>query len=562
MPVWYFGSGTAKEAMWEILRNPPSAIAWDTETISVEDKTVLCFAFSDRPDRSFVYQMEDGELPRDAAFLEPIISNPGIVKVGQNWMFDILCFSKLPGGLGRIFNRQNFWDTNVAARVLGYEDTRLCVLAAEYGFMTTPAEEITKKHGAKDFSGVPIEEVVYHCNQDVKATIGIYPELRKRVEEAVGKSYFDLEMSVMNMAQDVASPGILMDHMERKKLLQEVRADLELYKNQIICSSQGRIVNPGSNNQVSAELIKRGIFLPWTESEQNVSTAEEVLEGISDPLARLVLNYRGTAKIIGTYLAPEEQPVWNLTHYPNEYTMDTGVGRFSSRRHNVQNIPGKDAPINLRSFLVPENGMWTIADYSRFHFYLLGGLTHDPALLDVLYNPDPEKRDIHEHTNKLMGIGDRKKAKTTNFAMLYGGTPETLRQQAKIPDLKMCEDLISAWFGAYPVAARWMVHAREYGLATGWSVPSVFGRKLKLPSRPKGEAERKAVNYPIICSESEVFKRGMIILNECGLGPPILRILVHDEYVFDGDVEVPVEKLSHIAPFEIPIDVEKCERWK
>ncbi len=565
MPIWYFGPGNARDVMLDILANPPEAIAWDTETPTVEDKSTICFAFSDRPDRSFVFEIEpDGSLPRDTEFIKPIISNPKIVKVGQNWMFDILCFPKIPGGLGRFFDRTNFWDTNNAARILGYEDTRLFMLAGEYGYRTTPAEQILAAHKTKNFREVPVEEVVHHCNQDVRATIGIYPDFRKRTEAAVGRSYFDVEMSVINMAQDVALCGIKMDHAERKRLLKEVREKLDIYRDLVILGSQGRISNPGSTDQVAAELIRRGNYLPPNDSETDVTTGEEVLEKLKDPLAASVLCYRRTQKIIGTYLAPEELPIWDKEYYPNEYTMDTGVGRFSSRRHNVQNIPGKDAPLNLRSFLVPENGLWTMADFKQEHFYILANLTHDPELLGILYNPDPEKRDIHTRTNELMGIGDRKKAKTTNYAMIYGGTPETLQAQAGIADLKLCQDLIDAWFGAYKVAGQWMKDAKEYGTTTGWSYPTVFGRRLKLPSRPRGEAERKAVNYPILGSDGEIFKRGMLILAKHGLGPPILRILVHDEYVLDGDFrdKLPLDELTHIAPFEIPIDVEVCDRWK
>jgi DNA polymerase-1 len=564
MPIWYFGDGNGRDVLIDILQHPPEAIAWDTETNTLEDKRILCFAWSDRPDRSFVIVPEGDHLPRDVEFMVPLVSNPHIVKVGQNWMFDLVC---LPNILGPAFDRSNLFDTNVAARILGYEETSLNIIASEYGFYTKPADQIMAEHKTKTFDKVPIEEVVEHCNFDVRATIGLYTPYKERILKAVSKEYWDVEMKVMPMAQDVAGVGIKIDHTERKRLLKIARTNLEFYDRMVRCTSLGKISNPGSPMQVAKVLIDRGNYLPVNDTQTAVTTNEEALEKLIDPLASMVLLYRGQEKVISTYLDPEKVPIKDLARYPNEYTMDTGVGRFSSRRHNVQNIPGKDAKLNLRSFLVPDSDTWTMADFKQEHFYILANTTKDPELLKAMYTPGS---DIHKTTASLLfnctidavTAEQRRLAKTVGYAMIYGGTPETLQSQAKIPDISLCRSLVDRYFTAYPVTARWMKYAVQVGKETGWSLPTVFNRRIKLPTRPMGELERKAVNYPILGSDGEIFKRGMLSLAGRGLGPPIMRILVHDEFVFDGKLVDKFDDLAHIAPFEIPVDVEYCERWK
>src|SRR5262249_11246904 len=114
------------------------------------------------------------------------------------------------------------------------------------------------------------------------------------------------------------------------------------------------------------------------------------------------------------------------------------TGRLSSSDPNLQNIPirtelGRD----IRRGFVPRAG-WTLlaADYSQIELRLLGHLSADPVFVDAFRSG----QDIHRQTASL--IFDvpvdqvtkdmRARAKTINFATIYGQGPRALSQQLKI----------------------------------------------------------------------------------------------------------------------------------
>ena len=200
--------------------------------------------------------------------------------------------------------------------------------------------------------------------------------------------------------------------------------------------------------------------------------------------------------------------------------------------------------------------------------YILAHKSGDRELLDILYNPDPKKADIHQHTANKMRLS-RKLAKTLNFAVAYGATARTIREQAKIRDIGRCNKLLDDWFRTYRGVADWVQTVQRAGLKAGWSEPTLFGRRIHIPEERNRwgnldtEAmKRKAVNYPILGSDGEVMKRAIILCNKRGLGPPIMAASVHDSLTFDGNVELPVEELENIPGFRIPFEVKATLRWE
>jgi len=251
-----------------------------------------------------------------------------------------------------------------------------------------------------------------------------------------------------------------------------------------------------------------------------------------------------------------------VTHN-TEYYLDTVVGRLNSKNRDIQNIPP-----NCRHILLPDNGCFTSGDYQREHLYILANMSGDRDMIDILYNPDPEKADIHQHTANKMGV-PRSLAKTLNFAVAYGATAKTISEQAKIKDVNFCGRLLDDWLRAYRGVADWVTTVQRASLKSGWSEPTLFGRRIAIPEEYNQWGalytegmKRKAVNYPVLGSDGEIIKRAILLCNGKGLGPPVMAITVHDSIDLDGDHQFPIEKLEYIPGFRIPFEVKQTLKWE
>ena len=88
---------------------------------------------------------------------------------------------------------------------------------------------------------------------------------------------------------------------------------------------------------------------------------------------------------------------------------------------------------------------------------------------------------------------------------------------------------------------------------------SDFGRRMSLPSiefTPQTHIDKAKINYPIQGTAADIIKRAMLKVGGD------LRLQVHDELVFDGEVSLG-EELSRIHP-EIftPYNTYTGEKWK
>lgn len=329
--------------------------------------------------------------------------------------------------------------------------------------------------------------------------------------------------------------------------------------------------NPGSPQQVSYILAKRGAYsvftrLPFTKDKygrrtKNLSSAEAILEQMDDPLAEIVLDYRRKRKLLGTYI----QPWANSERAYTKFHLDAITGRPSSTSggntaefRNMQNIPGAKSRlgINCRGCLVPDSGTWTDMDFSQVELRALAYLSQDKAMLKIF----DEDGDIHQIGADFMGIV-RKTAKNVNFAMIYGGGDDVLRETAHIRSRDRARQLREMWFELFPQAGDYIQSVNEQ-VERGLSfVKTVFGRKMRLPSEDEENVsgrQRKAIDYPCQGTAADILKRSLLLTKDMDVA-----LQVHDELLVDG-LETPdkFEALEHIAPFRTPVEVKYYERWE
>ena len=115
------------------------------------------------------------------------------------------------------------------------------------------------------------------------------------------------------------------------------------------------------------------------------------------------------------------------------------TGRLSSNNPNLQNIPIRNEFCRRirEAFIAPADHGILSADYSQIELRVLAHLSNDPILVDAFRKGE----DIHTRTAMEIFHVDpshvtkdmRARAKTTNFAVLYGQGEAALSRQLNIP---------------------------------------------------------------------------------------------------------------------------------
>jgi DNA polymerase-1 len=268
-------------------------------------------------------------------------------------------------------------------------------------------------------------------------------------------------------------------------------------------------------------------------------------------VARLVLDWRQLSKLKSTYtdaLQQQINPATDRVHTCFSLAI-AQTGRLSSTDPNLQNIPirSEHGRRIRHAFVAPKGHVLLAADYSQIELRLAAHMADVPQLREAFARGD----DIHNLTAaELFGTVDRDtrgKAKTINFAILYGISSWGLAGRLGV-DRAEAQAIIDRYFDRFPGVKNYMAETinqlREKGFVT-----TLFGRKTHLPGikgKTVGErqsAERQAINAPIQGTSADIIKRAMVrmgpALDDAGLGHVRMLLQVHDELVFElpeGDV--------------------------
>jgi DNA polymerase-1 len=301
-------------------------------------------------------------------------------------------------------------------------------------------------------------------------------------------------------------------------------------------------------------------------------------EGID--CARLVLDWRQLTKLRSTYtdaLQAVINPETGRVHTSFSLT-GAQTGRLSSNDPNLQNIPIRtEVGRKIRDAFVADPGHKILsADYSQIELRLAAHMADVPQLKDAFRNGD----DIHSLTaEELFGASDREsrnKAKTVNFAILYGISSWGLAGRLGVPKDEG-KAIIDRYFERFP-GIRDYIHGtlsfvRQHGFTR-----TLFGRKthfepnIRSPNPSiRGGAERAAINAPIQGTSADLIKRAMArvdgALAEAGLNGVKMLLQVHDELVFevpDGREEEAAAVIKRVMAgaaepamkLDVPLDID------
>jgi DNA polymerase-1 len=234
----------------------------------------------------------------------------------------------------------------------------------------------------------------------------------------------------------------------------------------------------------------------------------------------------------------------------------TATGRLSSSEPNLQNIPIRtEVGREIRRAFIADSGFRLLSlDYSQIELRILAHMSGDPMLVRAFERGE----DIHTATASILfGVEPhqvdremRRKAKTVNYAVLYGMSDYGLSQELSI-EVSEARQIISRYFERFPRIKAFTQQILEEARQRGY-VRTLLGRKRYLPelhSANRNErmaAERAAINMPFQGTAADIMKLAMIrVCKRLPTLEPAVRMLlqVHDELL----LETPLNDVAGVA---------------
>ncbi|SDI22123.1 DNA polymerase I [Dolosicoccus paucivorans] len=435
--------------------------------------------------------------------------------------------------------------------------------------------------GAK--RGVPEDKEVFHHH--LASILRVLPELKDELIKQLAKVemtelYETIEFPLAKVLANMEIRGIAVDQERLNEMNEEMLAQLGQMEEEIH-ELAGEEFNVNSPKQLG-EILFEKLGLPVIKkTKTGYSTAASVLDELlgKHPIIEKILEYRGLAKLQGTYLAglPKYIKQDGKIHTNFVQTL-TQTGRLSSTDPNLQNIPIRmEEGRKIRQAFVPSHEDYQLfaADYSQIELRVLAHISEDEHLRQAFI----DGQDIHTTTarrvldiedDETVTANDRRMAKAVNFGIVYGISDYGLSQNLHITR-KEAKEFIDRYFERYPGVETFMRDIVAKAKKDGY-VSTLFNRRRYLPDiksrnfNLRSFAERTAMNSPIQGTAADIIKIAMVrleqALKEKGLASRIL-LQVHDELILEGPQEE-MEQLKELVPdimesaveLSIPLKVE------
>ena len=483
------------------------------------------------------------------SLLKPILENPSIQKVGQNFKYDLTIFAR-----NGIDVQGVAFDTMLESYVLNSTGRHnMDDLAKRYlGHQTISFEEIAGKgKNQLTFNQIPLEQAAEYAAEDADVTMKLQQVLWEKLskEPTLEKLFKEMELPLLGVLSRMERRGVLIDSDALFLQSNEIANRLSELEEQAYVLA-GQPFNLASTKQLQEILFdKLGLPVIQKTPKGAPSTNEEVLEELafSHELPKVLVEHRGLSKLKSTYTDKLPQMVNPQTGrvHTSYHQAVTATGRLSSSDPNLQNIPirNEEGRRIRQAFIAREGFTVVAADYSQIELRIMAHLSQDQGLINAF----TQGKDIHRSTAaEIFGVAldevtseQRRNAKAINFGLIYGMSAFGLSRQLGIgrADAQSYMDL---YFKRYPGVQTFMHDIREKAKAQGY-VETLFGRRLYLPDinssngMRRKAAERVAINAPMQGTAADIIKRAMIQLDQKLQNDPDIAMImqVHDELVFE-----------------------------
>ncbi|MFZ5748660.1 MAG: DNA polymerase I [Pseudomonadota bacterium] len=506
------------------------------------------------------------QLPIDIAVakLKPLLEDPAVLKIGHNLKYDLIVLMRH------------------GIRIAPYDDTIVMSFDLDAGLHGHGMDELAATHlshsciafkdvvgtGKKQlsFAEIDLKTATRYAAEDADVTLRLWRRFRPRLPyEGATRVYEMVDRPLVQVLADMESTGIKVDAEALSRLSTEFAGQIAALEGEIhaLAGTRFTIGSPKQLGDILFEQLglkggrkgKSGVYSTDVNELERIAADKDQPHGAA--IAAKVLDWRQLSKLKSTYtdaLQAQINPTTGRVHTSYSLT-GAQTGRLSSTDPNLQNIPIRtEVGRQIRDAFVAEPGNVILAaDYSQIELRLAAHIADVPALREAFERGD----DIHSMTaQELFGElnrDTRARAKTINFAILYGISRWGLAGRLDVaPD--EAQAMIDRYFERFPGINRYIAEtlgfAREHGYTT-----TLFGRKTHFPrvkssnQNERAGSERAAINAPIQGTSADIIKRAMArmgpALADAGLSKVKMLLQVHDELVFEAP-ESDVEKAKPV----------------
>ncbi len=542
-------------------------IAFDTETsaLDAQQADLVGISLAVGPNQACyiplghaggdMFAQRPQQIPRDQALarLQPLLESDAVLKIGHNAKYDLNMLARNGIHVAPIDDTMVMSFDLDAGRMeegIGGGHGMNELALRHLGHSCIAFKEVAGSgRNAISFAQVALDRATPYAAEDADVTWRLHRLLKPRLsDEGATRIYERVDRPLIPVVAQMERHGI---HVDRARLaglstdFAKALAKLEIE----IHGHAGAPFAIGSPKQLGDVLFAQMGHTSGKKGKSGqFSTDQGVLEKLAGDgviMAARVLDWRQLAKLRSTYteaLQAAINPATNRVH--TSYSLvGAQTGRLSSTEPNLQNIPIRtEIGRQIRECFVAEPGHVLLsADYSQIELRLAAHMADVPALKQAF----ADGADIHARTaEELFGHVDRDtrgRAKTINFAILYGISRWGLGQRLGVtPD--EAQIMISRYFERFPGIQRY-IHDTLAGVRERGYSETLFGRKCWFPRiNAKAQAERQgseraAINAPIQGTCADIIKRAMVrmgpALTAAGLGRVRMLLQVHDELVFE-----------------------------
>src|SRR5215217_506265 len=319
--------------------------------------------------------------------------------------------------------------------------------------------QLDKEHQASDWGGALSPDMLLYAAEDSRLLHPLTTALESKIAAADLKWVAGIECRALPAITWMANAGVPFDSEGWRSCLDHKEVSLGRLKatlDELAPDPPGdKLWNWNSPKQVIEAFGLLGVKLSDTKGE--------TLARYEHPLAKTLLEYRKTSKLVGTYGPKLLEFVEDGRIYGSWWQIGAGTGRMACSKPNLQNLPPE-----VRGYVkAPAGRVLVVADYSQIELRIAAKISGDKRMLAAFANGE----DIHTITARsLTGRREitkqeRKLAKAVNFGLLYGMSSGGLRNYAQASygvkmTKKEAERYWQHFFETYPGLKAW--HDREY----------------------------------------------------------------------------------------------------
>ncbi|KPF68239.1 DNA polymerase I [beta proteobacterium AAP99] len=582
---------------WFVRVRSADLVSVDTETTSIEEMQArlvgisLCVEAGHACYIPLAHRYPDApeQLPllEVLARLKPWLEDAARPKLLQHAKYDMHVLANHGVALAGVVH-----DTMLASYVLeSHKSSSLDALAERWLSRKglTYEEVCGKGVNQIGFDEVSVERATEYSAEDADLTLQVHQRLWPRIQADSGLArIYALELACQPVLFEIERTGVSIDAQRLSDHSHAMGVQMMALEQQAY-EQAGQPFNLNSPKQLG-ELFFDKLKLPVVKKTATgaPSTDEEVLTKLAEdfPLPKVILEYRGLAKLKSTYADKLPKMIHPATGRVHTHYAQAAVvtGRLSSSDPNLQNIPVRTAEGRKirEAFVAPAGKRIISADYSQIELRIMAHISGDASLKRAF----AEGEDVHRATaSEIFGVArdsvtseQRRYAKVINFGLIYGMSAFGLASNLGI-ERDAAKHYIDTYFARYPGVAAYMERTRIEAKQHGY-VQTAFGRRLWLPeiNSPNGPrrqgAERAAINAPMQGTAADLIKMAMVDisawLHRDGLQSRMV-MQVHDELVLEvPDAELALmktqvpQRMASVAVLDVPLlaEVGEGSNWE